>query len=232
MKTLTLAITTALGLASVQAASLAAQGTTIDVELRAGFVHPTTDLGRTAVVGGAGSVTFGQADTGPLLGAGVAVAPTSAWGFRVMVDHGFARSMTGLWECAPFVACPAVLIEPQGDVSDWTFGADVRFTPSLALGPLRPSLFAGAGIRRFHLEWASPLLQVPIPTTVDETNAFARMGAGVSGHVRPIELFGEVTGTFGPFGAEEERFIEGSVPDGRTTNVDVGLVMGLRVHLR
>lgn len=209
-----------------------AQGPTIALEARAGYDRPTTDLGRTAILRAQGTVSFGRVEAGPRFGIAALARLDRMWGVRLSVDHAPDRDVRGVWACAPFVACPSVLIEPEGRVRTWTVGADVRLHPDIGEAPVRPVVFVGGGLRGHELRWTSPVEDVPIPRSFSDTNGFWRLGAGLSGDVGPVELFGEAEGTVGPFGAGEERSIEGTVPDGRNTNVDLGVVLGVRLTVR
>lgn len=200
-------------------------------ELRAGFVSPTSELGRTEVLQGAGYVVFDEPGTAATLGGAVLARVSGPWSLRVSVDHQFDTDVDGAWYCAPFVACPAVLIEPEGQLRRWVLGADVRLRALSVPGPVQPVVFAGGGVRWSRLRWSSPIDEVPIPQAFDQQDFFWRLGLGASGRVGPVELFGEAGGTVGPFGVESEQYIEGLVPDGRETGLDVGVIAGVRIGI-
>lgn len=178
-----------------------------------------------------GYVDFGRPADAPSLGVGAVVTWSDAWSTRLTVDRGRSGDVPGRWFCAPFVVCPSVLIRVNGELTTWTLGGDVLFSPSVPNPVAGPTLFVGAGIRHRDLGWDSPNEQVPIPTRFARTDLVARLGLRAARTVGRVELHAEVRSDFGRFGAGEERFIEGSIEDGRVTNVDVGVSLGVGVRL-
>jgi hypothetical protein len=203
-------------------------GKRVAVEARFGYVRPTAELGRTAVLESTGYVEFGKADPGASVGAAALVHLNGPFSVRLAVDYSLGSNARGQWSCAPFVACPAVVILADGEISRTSVGGDLRYTPKASEWPVEPVVFAGAGWRWHRLRWtADP--DVPIPDAFDESDFFTRVGAGAARDAGPASFFFEIETLIGPFGSEEERFIEGSVPADRNTQVDVGLVAGVRL---
>jgi hypothetical protein len=198
------------------------------VEVRAGYDHPSAELGRTATLESNGYVDFGQADPGFALGIGASVRLTERLGLRVALDHGFARSVRGQWLCAPFVACPAVIVTADGRLRRWSLSGDLQFAPRLSGCAVRPMVFVGAGWRQHRLGWTTAP-DIPVPTAYHESDAFGRAGIGASRELGPVTLFAELEALFGPFGSGEELFIEGSVPANRNTQLDMGVTAGIRL---
>jgi hypothetical protein len=204
----------------------------VALEVRAGWVGPTTDLGRTAILEGLGFVEFEEPPSTWSTGLGIVVDWAEAWSTRLTVDRAAASDVGGQWFCAPGLACPSVLILVGAELDRWTVGADMLYRPALPNPIATPEVFIGAGVRHHRLRWDSPIPEVPIPTEFDETDMVVRMGLGASRGLGPVALVGQLQGDLGGFGSAEERLGEHRVPDGRVLNVDLAAGLGVRIRLR
>ena len=208
----------------------------VTVEVRGGYLVAMQDLGRTRVLQGAGYVAFDRLDPTVTLGAGIEAHLFGPLAARVIADYAFGTDATGQWFCDAFLPCPSVLIRVTGVVRRWSALADLLLRPSWAVGPLRPTAFAGVGRREYRLRWDSPVPEVPIPTALDRATWFARTGVGAELSRGAWALFAEADATIGRFGADAPTFIEGTIPaDGlasATSQVDIGLSVGVRYWLR
>ena len=87
------------------------------IEPRAGYIFPTRDLGRTDIIDNQGFGVFEDADPTAVLGLGAGVDLGSGFAIRASADWTLEASVNGEWRCAPFVACPAVLLPLDGNLS-------------------------------------------------------------------------------------------------------------------
>jgi hypothetical protein len=201
-------------------------------EPRVGWMVSTRDLGRTDVIENTGFGVFEQVDPTVSLGLGIGVDLGSGVGLRVSADLALAASVHGEWRCAPFVACPAVLLPLDGDLTRWNGAVEALYTIPIGFR-LRPVAFAGVGVRRAGLEWNEPAADVTLPAfSFDDTEAIYRLGAGaVYSLGAAAEIFGQVEATATRFGGGAYDSIEGSVEADRKLSFDMGFLVGVRVRV-
>ena len=89
--------------------------------------------------------------------------------------------------------------------------------------------FAGVGLRRSALGWDYDPPLTNVASRFGETDLALRFGMGTRRRLGRGELFGELDGVLSRFGKGEERLVEGSVPSGRRTTLDLGLTTGFRI---
>lgn len=213
------------------AAPAAAQVGRVWIEPRAGWVVPTRDLGRTDVIGASGYGEFGRLDAGLSLGVGVGVAVADAWALRLSGDRTSNLAVSGEWRCAPFVACPDVLLPLDGEMDRWSVGLDVIYRPAAGL-PVEPTLFAGLAVRESSLTWdAGDIVQFPA-LGFEERGIAYRLGAGLQRAVGPTTAFAEVEASTSRFGGAAYPSIEGDLEADRPAALDIGLMAGMRIRVR
>ncbi len=211
---------------------LVAQTGTVWVEARGGWLVPTNDLGRTDVIANSGFGVFERVDGSPVLGVGVGLGLGTRWALRASYDHALDADVRGEWKCAPFVACPSVLLPLDGVMSRQTAMIDAMYRPAAEL-PLTPVLFAGLGVRKSRLTWSEPAADITLPAfSFDETDPVVRFGLGLERTLGATSLFGEVAMTTTRFGGASFESIEGSLPADRDLSLDLGLFAGVRITLR
>jgi hypothetical protein len=212
--------------------TISGQARHVWLEPRFGWLVPTRDLGRTDVLGGSGFGIFDRADQTAVLGVAVGVELGGPWALRSSWDRSLDASVPGEWRCVPFIACPAVLLPLEGELSRWTAGIDVLFRPATIV-VVDPIVFAGVGVRRSRLVWGEPEADVTLPAfSFSETEAVYGLGVGVERSLGKLKLFGEVEATAVRFGGGRYDSIEGNVPAERKLALDVGFLAGVRVLLR
>lgn len=203
------------------------------LEPRAGWAGAAGDLGRTAILAGMGFTRFDEVEGSPVFGLGVAVTLSEAISLRAFVDRATNADARGEWMCAPFIACPSVVMEVEGEVGRWSGGLDVLIDPGFDLGPMESHLIAGVGLRRHTLTWGDPaVLNLGVAAhRFTDTDPVLRLGVGLAHRLRSAELFGSFEATGGRFGAPGMQLIEGSLPDGRDTRIDLATLVGVRWRL-
>lgn len=210
---------------------LAGQTGQVWAEPRGGWLAPTSDLGRTDVLGNTGFGVFGRVDQSPMLGVGAGVELGAGWTLRSSLDRSLGATVRGEWQCVPFVGCPAVLLPLEGELSHWTAAIDALYRPATAL-PLDPVVFAGLGLRRSQLDWGQPPADVTLPAfSFSETVAVYRFGTGVQRSLGRAKVFGEVQATAVRFGGGPYESIEGSIEADRKLSLDMGFIGGVRLRL-
>lgn len=204
------------------------------VEPRVGWSVARGDLGRTDILGNAGSLRFDEIDPGPALGVGAGVTLTSVLAIRGSVDVSPDADATGVWSCAPFVACPSVVLTVEGRVARRTVSVDAILDPGLNLSIVRARIVAGVGLRHYTMTWEDPSLDAfDLPEhRFESTESVLRLGIDLASAVGAGELFASLEASGGRVGGERVLFIEGVVPDGRETRIDFGLLAGVRWPLR
>jgi hypothetical protein len=210
----------------------AAQVGQVWVEPRAGWVLPTRDLGRTDVIGGSGYGVFEQANAGLSVGVGVGVGITDAWALRLSGDRTSDLAVSGEWRCAPFVACPSVLLPLDGELDRWSMGLDVMYRPALGL-PVEPTLFGGLAVRQSSLTWDPPAADLTLPALgFEERGVLYRLGVGVQRAIGAATAFAEVEASTSRFGGAPYRSVEGGLEADHQAALDIGLIGGIRVRVR
>ena len=201
------------------------------VEPRGGWRVPTTDLGRTDVIAGTGYGIFEMAEQSIVFGLAAGFEAGAGLALRISVLRSPEKAVHGEWKCVPFIACLAVLLPLDGDLSAWTGAIDVLYRLPMQLA-LEPVVFAGAGFRRSRLDWSQPAADVTLPGfSFKETVPIYRFGGGVGYAVGAATVFAEVEAVAARFGGGSYESIEGSVEADRELSVDVGFLGGVRVRL-
>jgi len=140
--------------------------------------------------------------------------------------------VSGEWRCAPFAACPDVLLPLEGEMERWSVGLDALYRPTSAL-PVDVRLFVGVGYRRNHLSWGEPSADVQLPAFEFEEGRVAyRLGGGLERSLEAISVFGEAEALASNFGGAPYESIEGNLEGKRQTTLDVSVVGGFRIRLR
>lgn len=200
----------------------------ISLEARLGYTRPAGDLGRAdSFIGG--YVAFKEVEAGPSLGGGLSVRLGGPFVARVRADHATETTVGGQWFCDAFTPCPAVLILVDGRVRSWSLGAEIHYRPRPSGWPFEPTVFVGSGRRTRRIRWDSPVPEVPIPTSYDQTDTFLRAGFGGSRTLGPASLFVEVETLLDSFGRDLPLFVEGVVPPDELGDPDT--LMELQVSL-
>lgn len=177
---------------------------------------------------------FDEIDDVPSVGVGVGVTVSPTLAIRASVERSADADATGTWSCAPVVACPSVVLRAEGEVGRWAAGLDAIVDPGVAFATVRPRIVAGVGVRHYTMTWNDPEpVDVGVPThRFQDTEPALRLGIDLASSVGAGELFASLEATGGRFGGGRARFVEGVVPDGRSTRVDLGLFAGVRWPLR
>lgn len=204
------------------------------VEPRLGWSFAHGELGRTDILQAAGSLRFDDIENGPALGVGAGVTLTSTLALRGSVEISRDVDATVVWSCAPFVACPSVVLTVEGQVARWAAGVDAIVDPGVVVATVRPRIVVGAGVRHYTMTWDDPIVaafDVPVHR-FEGTEPALRLGLELASRAGHGEIFASFEATGGRFGGERAHFVEGAVPDGRKTRVDLGLFAGVRWPLR
>ncbi len=211
--------------------ALHAQAGHVWLEARGGWLFPTSDLGRTDVIDNWGYGVFEQVDDGAVFGVGLGVGLGSRWAIRASFDHALDVPVHGQWQCAPFVACPAVLLPLEGDLTRWSVVVDALVRPALEI-LVTPVFSAGVGVRRNALSWGEPAADVTLPAfSFSDTDVLVRFGVGAERALGNATLFGEFQMTTARFGGGAFESIEGSIAADRDVSIEMGLVAGVRIRL-
>jgi hypothetical protein len=210
----------------------AAQVGQVWIEPRAGWVLPTRDLGRTDVIGGSGYGVFEQVEAGLTVGVGVGVGVADAWALRISGDRTRDLAVSGEWRCAPFVACPSIILPLDGELDRWSVGLDVVYRPALGL-PVEPTLFGGLALRQSSLTWSPNTVPITLPALgFEDRETVFRLGAGVQRAIGAATAFAEVEASTSRFGGAPYASIEGGLEADRHAALDIGLIAGMRVRVR
>jgi len=208
--------------------------TTAWIEARGGLTsRPSSEVPL-----GWGAVVFEARAGAPWAGVGFGARLLDRWGARVVVDHSPEAPLDGQWTCTA-ADCPLWLVDVAGRAQHWSVGWDLEYTPTVWLGHVRPTLFAGLGARQSRIRWGGDAARADAPgSAYEELSLTGRFGTRLATRLGPAELFGEVDGSLGRMGARrQERAVLGAAsPSGSeyraALGLGVGLSAGLRWHLR
>ena len=164
-----------------------------------GWSLPLNELGAVEPTGSAWYLSLGKPDPTLALGASVEVHwPSSPFGVRVTGVTTLQAGAGGFFDCYPGLACPAVLLDTDADVSALAATADLLFSPFRAR-PVRPFAVVGAGFRRYAFDWPAPPVLVEAGSH-SETTAAVRLGLGMSFDVLGGSFRAEVGDLWSPVG--------------------------------
>lgn len=198
------------------------------VEPHIGWNAPTSDLGRTDIISSNGFGEFERAEPHAVFGLGVGLNLGNQWSLRASVDRALEAAVEGEWKCAPFVACPAVLLPLDGQLSYWNVALDALYRIPLPV-PVSPYLSAGIGLRKSDLDWSDPPADIVLPAfSFNETNVAYRLGVGVEYLTGVAAFFGAVEASASRFGGAPFRSIEGSIEEDRPLALEMGITAGVR----
>jgi hypothetical protein len=154
-----------------------AQGVRIDLAPSAGMIRPLDAPGAVTAIDQAWYLQLERADAAPWFGATVEArvndGPLAA---RVTALAALPAATRATFNCRPGLACPAVLVESDAELSSITGFLDLVISP--LSGRFRPWLAAGPGLTRFSVDWEAPAVLVEAGHHA-ETVPLLHAGAGI-----------------------------------------------------
>jgi len=151
----------------------------IDVVPRAAVFAPRNELGGVAQAGGPWYLRLGRADASPALELEASIRlPALPFSFRLVGLASLPADVSGIFDCYPGLACPAVLLESAAEVRVLGAVADLVWRPLPLVAPVRPFLVLGAGVKQYRYSWPAP--EVLVEAGEHAASSFtAHAGAGI-----------------------------------------------------
>jgi len=126
----------------------------IDVVPRAAVYAPRNELGGVAQAGGPWYLRLGRADASPAFELEASIRlPALPFSLRLVGLASLPADVSGIFDCYPGLACPAILLESAAEVRVLGAVADLVWTLLPAMAPVRPFLLLGAGVKRYRYSW-------------------------------------------------------------------------------
>jgi hypothetical protein len=221
-----------IALATLSPATLAAQRARLDVIPGAGFHSPREALGAAALIGTGWFATFGEAQSSASFGATAEVTrPGHALGARLSGFVTLPGASHASFNCRPGLACPAVIVESEAEITTANLLADLVYDLWNA-GRIRPWLAAGAGLRHYDISWAAPDVFL-VAGSDSETIPALHVAVGVDVRLGPGALRAEIGGLWSAKGDRvppaEDPFGPAPSVAGRAAQRDFLVSLGWRV---
>lgn len=169
-----------------------AQGVHIDVAPRFVAYVPTSDLDGVAPAGDPWYLKLGQADAaGALEVESRLLWPSGRFAFRVFGLATLPADVSGIFDCYPGLACPAVLLRSNAEMVVLAAAVDVQYSPRHPGSAVRPYASFGVGVKRYRFSWPDADVIVLAGDHAD-TSPAVRAGFGVEFNFRGQSIRAEV----------------------------------------
>jgi hypothetical protein len=202
------------------------------IELRAGYLGASDDLGRTPLVDQSFAIFVAEVEAVPSFGFGLGLPVSDRMALRITAERSLYAAATGFMQCAPFVTCAADIRTVPVHVRRWDVGLDAQLRPETDWLPFNPVMSAGVGARRTQTAWWQPESVYSDAHRAADVSLIFRVGIGGERIAGPVNLFFETAATAGRVGEPAQQFFEGAFSDSRRTNVLLSLSGGVRYHFR
>ncbi len=120
----------------------------------AGWYAPQRAVGPAAPAASTWYLRLDRIEPTPFAGASLEITwPTSRIGARLIGFATIPSGASGIFDCYPGMACPAVFLASEADVTIVTALADLLLSPVQADAVVRPYAVLGGGLKYYRYAW-------------------------------------------------------------------------------